>query len=549
MSWNLGKYYIINLNLGYSQESYIVNELDKNMERNSGNVKSIPNQVPDVLMLSRSASTNQNVDLQNILKTSFGNFTNTSSNEASNYINNNCNQPKFAEVQSDSTECFEVANKLKHYATVNTAEPIPIQLSYNIGTENIEDGKEGETLENTEVGLEENSIITEIENAGIDLYDIDLNDGVNAQNLQSNDVNNFEINGIFNDEQQDKLLSALSSEPKRNFTNSNPNVNIISVENILPPSSSIVSKNETEMQGIQSDLVNLHKQIYTPEALEMSLACEEEAPSTWIDVMRLVNSNPLSSFEHSSVDDNNLTAVLTGIQSYTDVEVPQPNVVSDSFATANDQARSIQKYFYVENLNNSAEEIFFPTSNDNAIIENCVSVNSNNHNTLNSETNVSYTNLNTSRSTIVTGNSNENILKNITADADICRCIDCKCGPNGNCQDGRTSDSFMNSQKKGCCTTNKMSNSNSSKESSHSVFAENLNICSNNVQYLSTTDQPKSNVAINESNCTKEGSNCCVLVCLKSLDQLKHLLTFANCSNFQKLSFGCVSNDICAIKK
>lgn len=72
---------------------------------------------------------------------------------------------------------------------MNTAEPIPIQLSYNIGTENIENGRDGETLNDTEMQLEENSIIMEIEKADIDSYDMNLN--VNL-------VNNFDVDMLDN---------------------------------------------------------------------------------------------------------------------------------------------------------------------------------------------------------------------------------------------------------------------------------------------------------------------------------------------------------------
>ncbi|XP_028137283.2 zinc finger protein 236-like [Diabrotica virgifera virgifera] len=62
-------------------------------------------------------------------------------------------------------EEFEMANRLKDYATVTT-ENIPLQLLYNIGTENVENGK-NETLINTRDELEGNSIISEFQNTGV----------------------------------------------------------------------------------------------------------------------------------------------------------------------------------------------------------------------------------------------------------------------------------------------------------------------------------------------------------------------------------------------
>ncbi|XP_044752074.1 zinc finger protein GLI4-like isoform X2 [Coccinella septempunctata] len=89
-----------------------------------------------------------------------------------------------AVIETDFSDEFETANILKNYATVNTTEPIPTQLSYNIGSENVENGKDGETLNDTEMKLEDNSIIMEIEKADIDTYDVNLN--VNL-------VNNFDV--------------------------------------------------------------------------------------------------------------------------------------------------------------------------------------------------------------------------------------------------------------------------------------------------------------------------------------------------------------------
>ncbi|XP_056630391.1 protein cubitus interruptus [Diorhabda sublineata] len=77
-----------------------------------------------------------------------------------NYILNEAIPEKHAAVIEEE---FEMANRLKDYATVTT-ENIPLQLLFNIGTENIENVKENEALINTRDELENNSIISEFQN-------------------------------------------------------------------------------------------------------------------------------------------------------------------------------------------------------------------------------------------------------------------------------------------------------------------------------------------------------------------------------------------------
>ncbi|KAF5296832.1 hypothetical protein FQA39_LY12350 [Lamprigera yunnana] len=436
-------------------------------------------------------------DELDMLKDSFDTFTNSSLQGDVPILSQQYNQTKFAEVQSDMST-FEVANKLKNYATVNTAEPIPTQLSYNIGSENIENGKEGETLEDTEVGLEENSIITEIENAGLDLYDIDLNDRVSC-NLASNE-DNFSVNDIFDD---NSVFEADSSNYSKNKFSSN--VNVISVKTI-PPSETVPTTHpgKQKILSTEQDSIDLNKQIYTPEALEMSLACEEEISSTWIDAMGLVNNNPINIFEHSSVDENQVQAVLTGIQSYTNLQTPQPNIVN-SFNVNLNESEEIENYFYINKL----EE-------QNYYIEN---------NSVEDERK---------------GSNNSNVLKDITAAADICKCQNCKCGPLNDCNSCEESDASCDlnempkeSYSSTCCSTC----------TSQCVTSKNVS----KVQSSCCSGQSKANIETATKNCFE--SNCCVVVCLKSLQQLKHLLSLTNgCGNFQQLAIGCVPNDVCAIQ-
>lgn len=170
----------------------------------------------------------------------------------------------------------------------------------------------------------------------------------------------------------------------------------------------------------------------------MSLAYEEEDPSTWIDVMNLAaNVNqPVDVYQDAE------QAIPTGIQSYTDINTNYP-------AGADTQPKTLQS---------------------------------------------------------------------ITADADICKCSDCKCGPSNS-----------------CCGTDEQSKECSQKP------------CSTLGAILKTCADADCKITLQED---KKREECCVVVCLKSLEQLRQILALANgCNAFQTLTLGCVSSDLCAVNK
>lgn len=321
------------------------------------------------------------------------------------------NQQYVSAIEKDLTTDYEIANRLKNYATVNTAEPVATHLPYNLGTEGVENE---ETIKDTQMELNENSIITEIENAGLDLY-----------NLKTCDYS------------ADAELS-------------------------------------------------LNKQLYMPEALEMSLVTEEETPSTWIDAMKLLNTDPVNIYE--SINESPI-ALPTAIQTYMHLEntplVPQMKAP----------------------------------------------------------------------------NSDVNLLKNLTADADICKCVDCKCGPFNNCQGNDES---------GCCGGKKSSTATTTGNNTYETYLEQPVAPSTTQQNTSCCGSSKSNeppttapIVLEKGCCGNKtqtnpvqptthppSSDCCVVVCLKSLEQLKDMLTKAKgCGAFEKLTIGCVPSELCAVKK
>lgn len=331
---------------------------------------------------------------------------------------------------------YEITADLKNYATVNVLEPIPTQISYNIGTENVD---ADEPLKNTEsVALEESSIISEIENP-INIFNT-IND---KDNLQFNDEN---FNSLFT-----KPKSAVDTISQ--FLNSKSN-----------------------------DLIDLNKQIRTTEAIEMSLVCEEEVPSQWVDVMSLASSqNSADLYEPSLLNENPLSAIPTSIQSYIDIKNTK-NTTYDGLYLLNN-----------ENYNFSREQT--EKEIEGVINETIKEINAQKE-LLNTNASIKY------KENTKTRNTDENILKNLTAEANICTCVECKCGPENSCNQEDT-----------CYTKNTVVQSTKPKEQ---------NCCNKSVS----------------CNCSgKADTECCVMVCLKSLDQLRHVLSLANkCCSLQSIA-------------
>lgn len=359
---------------------------------------------------------------------------------------------------------YEITADLKNYATVNVIEPIPTQISYNIGTESV---RVDEPLKNTEsVSLEESSIISEIENTN------NILDTINTARILQNEKDKFveDLFGSTNDEN----FNSLFIEPK-----------------------GIVEKDSNFIGN--TNLIDLNKQIRTTEAIEMSLVCDEEIPSQWVDVMSLATTqNPTDLYEPPLIDENPLSAIPTAIQSYIDIKNQKstPNFSNDLYIF-NDQNFTFNQQTEKE-LEGVINETIKEINAQKQLLDNTVQKDINNK----------------------TINQNENLLKDLTAEANICTCVDCKCGPENSCNDD---DSCY---PKNTATDNAISVIKHQKKE---------NCCNNSVS----------------CNCSgKTETECCVVVCLKSLDHLRHVLSLANkCCSIQSLTKGFSNNiDTCCKK-
>lgn len=349
-------------------------------------------------------------NLQNAFKDPFDSFLTNENNNVSERINNLLETAKFAAVQTDIATQFEIANGLTNYATVNTSEPIPTQVSYNIGTENIENGKDGETLNNTEMQLEESSLITEFENQGVDLYD-----------LSQSNVTSFDI-------------AMLDPEPplynSKITSNESSNVKIINVQNVTP------------QESVGNDVTKN------------------------LDSVDLFSSLGLS----TQWDDNLMNSFDASLEPDVPLNVQQP--------------------FYFEN--NDINGLMNQTTSlaQNSMFDQEKAP-----------------------------NADANLLKTLTAEADICKCVDCKCTPNNNCHGCNQGSPISppeaitgKSERQSCCNGG-CGKSKPKLTKCQAAIVEQVQKCCDE-----TGD---------EENNNKDGDPCCVVVCLKTIKQLKEIVEMA----------------------
>ncbi|KMQ94566.1 metal regulatory transcription factor 1 [Lasius niger] len=168
------------------------------------------------------------------------------------------------------------------------------------------------------------------------------------------------------------------------------------------------------------------------EAVELAIATEEELPSPWIDVTALATAPALRAQSWSE-----LNAFPIAVHSLVDLVGPEPYPLEiDSQLPSMENLRNINTVNTEHTLANTE-------------IVQCQKA-------------ADYENK--SISNIKNKKDNRNVLQEITADADICKCVDCKCDNLQNCQNCTTSpvteitkkdttkivDDFVSSLQSGC---------------------------------------------------------------------------------------------------
>ncbi|XP_011253968.1 zinc finger protein 148 isoform X2 [Camponotus floridanus] len=200
------------------------------------------------------------------------------------------------------------------------------------------------------------------------------------------------------------------------------------------------------------------------EAVELAIATEEELPSSWIDVTALATAPTLKAQSWSE-----LNAFSTAVHSLVDLVGPEPYPLEiDSQLLPMENLRNINTVNMEYTLANT-EIVQYQKAADYE------------HKSI---------------SNIKNKKDNKNVLQEITADADICKCNDCKCDNLQNCQN---------------CTHNS--------DETEVVKKDTIKIVDDFVSSL-------------QSGCscnTESGGcdSCCVVICLKTLQQLQKV--FSNC--------------------
>lgn len=199
------------------------------------------------------------------------------------------------------------------------------------------------------------------------------------------------------------------------------------------------------------------------EAVELAIATEEELPSPWIDVTALATAPALRAQSWSE-----LNAFPIAVHSLVDLVGPEPYPLEiDSQLPSMENLRNINTVNTEHTLANTE-------------IVQCQKA-------------ADYENK--SIGNIKNKKDNRNVLQEITADADICKCVDCKCDNLQNCQNCTTSPVTEITKKD---TTKIVDDFVSSLQSGCSCSAE-------------------------SGGC----DSCCVVICLKTLQQLQKV--FSNC--------------------
>ncbi|KAG5900033.1 hypothetical protein JTB14_009111 [Gonioctena quinquepunctata] len=443
-------------------------QLDKSETTENGFPNESENNPKEAIVLEENTESLLNFD--NI-------YYNLSSTSPTNLLQSNydISQNTLEKYAAVVEEEYEIANRLKDYATVTT-ENIPLQLLYNIGTENIENIKDDETLINdVNVELEENSVITEFEN------------------LTNIEIGSDELHG-------NNPISLFQS--KENVKVDTPKVGIISVENIL------FKANHTNDNRNETNVID--NELYLPENLRLAVASDEAMTSRWVDIDYIDKNN--------FVNDNSLLIPVTAFQSY-------PNVQGEISTAEKPVPGSVDVDKSLRALLGASDD---QNSESMNVLGDSICGDCGNSQTCSKKQNqLDIANAINSSAGLPAQKKKSNI--------------------ENHCRQGELNENS-------CCSS---THSTSKSKCSDTVLPQLSNFLN---QTESTSTAPKLNCAgttnaiqmvmANNPSCREKAENCCVVVCLRTMDQLKQMLSLASgCNGFNNLAMSCLKSDMCGVPK
>ena len=226
------------------------------------------------------------------------------------------------------------------------------------------------------------------------------------------------------------------------------------------------SLNEVE-QSLDSSVATTQS-----EAIELAIASEEEIPSPWIDVMALATPSALRRLSWSE-----LNAFPAAVHSLVDLVEPEPYPLQIENQLQPLERLDNVNLVDVEGITTSLETTHCQGNVDDRQREDSREI-----------------------------KKGRNVLQEITAEADICKCIDCKCDDLQNCQN---------------CTSSATTEVNK-KDAPPPKVVDNFVSCLQS-----------------ECSCDDESGgcgSCCVVICLKTLQQLQKVFSRNCCKSTSNVS-------------
>ncbi|XP_011141838.1 uncharacterized protein LOC105184637 isoform X2 [Harpegnathos saltator] len=197
------------------------------------------------------------------------------------------------------------------------------------------------------------------------------------------------------------------------------------------------------------------------EAVELAIATEEELPSPWIDVMALATAPALRTQSWSE-----LNAFPTAVHSLVDLVGPEPYPLEiEAQLPSTENLKNIDAV-NIEHISANTEMVQCQEAADYE-----------------------------QRTDETKNKKDRNVLQEITADADICKCVDCKCDNLQNCQN---------------CTNSPTVAEVTRKDTTFKIVDD----------FVSSLGSGCS--------CSAGCDSCCVVICLKTLQQLQKVFS-RNC--------------------